>query len=172
MRSSSSTNALARVSNTTSPADAEILIDDVLVGRTPVEGHRRFRSGPLLVRDLSPGVHRIAARRADAEPATRELTLQPGTQQHLHLVIWHPEEVLRTVDGRILRGMVVEQTPDFVDFATSPTAVERIAASQIAVNRPTLQPRLQPPLEPQLRDKSGTPGYLIEPFPENADDKP
>ena len=74
---------------------AEVLVDDVLVGKTPL--------GPALLVDA--GVHRVTVRRPGYLPKTSNVTLAGGDEQNVTLALERQPEEKQTI---VVREQVVE----------------------------------------------------------------
>jgi hypothetical protein len=75
---------------------AEVLVDDVLVGKTPL--------GPALLVDA--GFHRVTVRRAGYLPRTTNVTLAGGDEQTMSLTLERQPEVKQTI---VVREREVEE---------------------------------------------------------------
>ncbi|HTV25644.1 MAG TPA: PEGA domain-containing protein, partial [Polyangiaceae bacterium] len=74
---------------------AEVLVDDLLVGKTPL--------GPALLVDA--GVHRVTVRRPGYTPKTSNVTLAGGDEQNLTVALERQPEEKQTI---VVREQVVE----------------------------------------------------------------
>jgi hypothetical protein len=151
----------------TSPAKLAVYVDDALRGKTPLHGKQPFRSAPLLINKLTPGVHQLRIEREHVEPLTREVTIHANETENLHLMLWHSDTVVEMNDGRSHSGMIVARTSGYTDLATRPNSIRRLLNADIASSHRSLQPKMKtsPEMEPRIDSKTGTPEYIFDPFP-------
>ena len=156
----------------TTPSRVEVLLNGESRGLSTAAEHHRYRSAPLVLNDLAPGGYELTARRDDGTTVTRRVTLQPGDNQFVHLLVWQAESVVKTKDGRRLVGMIVDRTHQYLEIATSAKSVVRLDLEDLADETRTLVPDIRPPIPAEQDPVTGDPTYVVDPFPGNLDAKP
>jgi hypothetical protein len=168
--STGTTSTVLQISTT--PSRVEVLLNGQSRGLSTVAEHHRYRSAPLVLNDLTPGVYELTARREDGTSVTRQVTLQPGDNQFVHVLVWQAESVVKTKDGRRLVGMIVDRTHQHLEIATSAKSVVRLNLEDLVDEKRTLLPNMRPPIPAEQDPVTGDPTYVVDPFPGNLGAKP